>query len=73
MSADASILFTPDDWYGSDTGDLDESCPECGGEGIVEYQDCPSAWGEDCPSEVNHFVTCPNCGGSGDLKDCTWM
>ena len=47
------------------------SCHTCGGQGFAEYSDCPEAWGEDCPSEVNHLLTCPNCGGSGDRKDCS--
>ena len=47
-------------------------CPDCGGDGLVEYNDAgPSVWGEDCPSEENHLVTCPNCRGSGLLKDCS--
>ena len=53
-------------------GDNEPSCPSCGGEGMVEYLDAgPSAWGEDCPSEENHMVKCPNCRGSGLMKDAT--
>lgn len=54
-----------------DLVDLDEAeCPTCCGEGLVEYLDAPEVWGEDCPSRVNHWVTCTNCGGSGERKDC---
>ena len=62
--------YNPEDvWDGED----EPSCPDCGGEGMVEYNDAgPSVWGEDCPSEMNHLVTCPNCKGSGQLKDCSW-
>jgi RecJ-like exonuclease len=48
-------------------------CEQCGGEGMVEYMDCPEAWGEDCPSEPNHLITCPRChGGGGEIvcQDC---
>jgi hypothetical protein len=49
-----------------------ECCGTCGGEGMIEYMEGgPEVWGEDCPSEENHLVTCPNCRGSGLLKDCT--
>lgn len=48
------------------------ACPSCGGDGMMEYIDAgPSAWGEDCPSEENHLVICPNCRGSGLMKDAT--
>lgn len=57
--------------YSDDYGDgLDDSCPWCGGDGTAEYSECPEAWGEDCPSEVNHLITCPKCKGSGRAKDC---
>jgi hypothetical protein len=39
----------------------------CGGEGFIEYLECPEVWGEDCPSEVNHLVTCPDCAGTGRI------
>jgi len=43
-----------------------EECHRCGGEGFIEYlEGGPSVWGEDCPSEINHLVTCPDCGGAG--------
>lgn len=50
--------------------DDDKLCPWCGGDGIAEYLDCPEAWGEDCPSEENHLITCPGCRGTGLRKDC---
>ena len=46
----------------------DDSCHRCGGEGFVEYNDAPEAWGEDCPSEMNHLVTCPICLGRGTAQ-----
>lgn len=46
----------------------DDTCPDCGGEGFQEYDDCPEVWGEDSPSEGNHLVTCPTCGGSGRMR-----
>lgn len=48
------------------------ACCTCGGDGMIEYMEGgPETWGEDCPSEENHLVTCPNCRGSGLLRDCT--
>jgi hypothetical protein len=64
--------YLPDDYEFGEDGP-DDCCPDCGGEGIGEYIDHPEAWGEDCPSEVNHLITCPNCGGSGRLKDCKYL
>lgn len=60
-----------DDFDGNLDDPAEDDCPTCGGDGTAEYIDCPEAWGEDCPSEVNHLITCPNCGGSGRSKDCT--
>lgn len=57
--------------YGEDDDRWDdyddrECCHRCGGEGFIEYAEAgPEVWGEDCPSEVNHLVTCPECGGEG--------
>ena len=43
-----------------------DECDRCGGEGHIEYAEAgPSVWGEDCPSEVNHLIECPECGGRG--------
>jgi PRTRC genetic system protein A len=39
-------------------------CDRCGGDGFVEYMDAPDTWGEDCPSEENHLVTCQDCRGN---------
>lgn len=47
-----------------------EDCDRCGGEGFCEYQDTPECWGEDCPSEVNHLVDCPECGGASGWWWC---
>lgn len=53
-------------------GEEEPSCPTCGGDGMIEYMEGgPEVWGEDCPSEMNHLVTCPNCRGSGCMKDAT--
>lgn len=53
-----------------DYDDLDrDTCERCGGDGSIEYMDAgPSVWGEDCPSEVNHLVECPDCGGTGSAE-----
>lgn len=62
-----------DSWDYDNDGEDEPCCPECGGDGMVEYLEAgPTVWGEDCPSEENHLVTCPNCKGSGQLKDCSW-
>lgn len=46
-------------------------CDRCGGEGHIEYDEGgPDVWGEDCPSEVNHLVACPDCDGSGGRHWC---
>ena len=52
--------------YRSDTAAQDEDdnevCDRCGGDGFIEYADAgPSEWGEDCPSEMNHLIPCPEC------------
>ena len=69
----AAVMFLQpddDDWdafytqYDPDAWD----CDRCGGEGHMEYNDCPEAWGEDCPSEVNHLVECPNCNEAERAK-----
>ena len=62
------IQYVDDDLFDDD--DDERSCPWCGGEGITEYLDDPGSWGEDCPSEENHLVTCSGCKGSGLRKDC---
>jgi hypothetical protein len=54
-----------DEWF-----DEDGICPWCGGDGIAEYLDCPEVWGEDCPSEPNHLIVCPQCRGSGNRSHC---
>lgn len=58
-------LYGDDDDWDHDFDD-DDRCYRCGGEGVIEYADGgPEVWGEDCPSEINHLVTCPDCGGAG--------
>lgn len=49
-----------------DDGEDRDVCDRCGGDGTIEYADAgPDVWGEDCPSEVNHLVECPDCEGTG--------
>lgn len=46
-----------------------DDCDRCGGEGNLEYDEAgPDVWGEDCPSETNHLVACPDYRGSGRPK-----
>jgi hypothetical protein len=41
-------------------------CDRCGGDGMIEYNDGDgSDWGEDCPVELNHLITCRACQGTG--------
>ena len=63
----AQVEYDDDDF--DDEGD-DDLCPWCGGDGITEYLDDEGSWGEDCPSEENHLVTCSGCKGSGLRKHC---
>lgn len=46
-------LYIEDDYPYDD--EEDDDCLTCGGEGITEYLDDEGSWGEDCPSEENHF------------------
>ncbi|MEN6535298.1 MAG: DUF5131 family protein [Bryobacteraceae bacterium] len=39
----------------------EDECPRCCGDGAVEYIDSPDQWGEDCPTEKNHWIPCPEC------------
>lgn len=43
--------YDPDYW----------DCPDCGGDGRVEWADHPELWGEDCTGLENHLVACPGC------------
>jgi hypothetical protein len=57
-----------DDRYDDDDYDQQDrdQCDRCGGDGVLDYLDAgPDVWGEDCPSLVDHLVTCPDCGGTG--------
>ena len=57
--------------YGDDDCDSDGdwlndlTCERCDGSGSIEYAENPDVWGEDCPSEKDHLVTCPDCQGRG--------
>lgn len=43
-------------------------CDRCGGDGMIEYNDGDGGdWGEDCPSEINHLITCRACRGTGRI------
>ena len=53
-----------------DWGDDETRCCTCGGSGMVEsmLEELQRfGWDEDKPG------TCPNCGGSGFRKDCTYF
>ena len=66
----AKATPTTSQYDDGDWDDIDSDvCPQCGGEGFIEYDDAgPSVWMEDCPSEENHLVDCPECGGTGVLS-----
>lgn len=57
----ASKPISDDDyeWF-NETHDW-EDCPRCGGEGFIELVDAPEMWGEDCLSEENCLIDCPEC------------
>ena len=43
-------------------GNQEDVCPMCGGDGWVMLSECGSSeWGEDCFSEQDRAVTCPEC------------
>lgn len=42
-----------------------DECERCCGEGHIELHEAPELWGEDCCSEENRLVTCPECDGYG--------
>jgi hypothetical protein len=45
------------------------TCNRCAGEGMVDYLDGDGGdWGEDCPSEENHPITCRACNGTGQIQ-----
>lgn len=60
MSAE---LYIDDEDYNED---LD--CWQCGGEGLVDGAEL----GDPLWYDEDNFYKCPNCGGSGDAKDCTY-
>lgn len=64
----AALVCWADDFSDYDGDDEDNRCERCCGEGLVEYNDAPDTWGEDCPSEVNHLVRCPDCRGTGEQR-----
>lgn len=46
----------------TDYDDDDETCGRCGGDGWVMLSECgPSEWGEDCFSEEDRAIQCPDC------------
>ena len=60
-----------DDVDDVDDGEDEPSCPWCGGGGLAEYDDSPEVWGEDFPQTDNHLITCPQCRGTGLMKNCS--
>ena len=50
---------------GDDRLESDDVCNLCGGERFVALSDCPELWGEDCFSEIDRLVRCPECKGEG--------
>lgn len=56
------VLYGDDGGYDDPT---DCTCDQCGGDGVVELQETPELWGEDCFCEQNRLVTCPSCHGKG--------
>jgi len=52
-----------DRWKLEGPDDDGPGCACCGDEGLVELEDHPELWGEDCFVEENRLVTCPECGG----------
>lgn len=55
-----------DEWD-EDVPDKEYFCHTCGGEQYVESDEL----GEPLWYGANHFVKCPNCGGTGKAEDCT--
>ena len=49
------------DDYPEQYWDEEETCEMCGGDGVIEYLDHAEVWGEDCPSDQNHLLPCPEC------------
>lgn len=49
--------FTVREWY---------DCKTCGGDGIMDARSCRSCGGD---GEVTKPVRCPNCSGTGSVKD----
>ncbi len=45
-----------------------DECERCGGDGFIELAEAPELWGEDCMSEKNRLVKCPDCDGYGFFK-----
>ncbi len=73
MSAHVRQPEYEDDYDDCGCGDPDCSecgrdCWECSGDGYVSGEDMndPLWYDED------ELYRCPNCGGSGDAKDCTY-
>ena len=56
----APRVRSADDYCDDDCDD--DYCSMCGGDGVVMLSDCgPSEWGEDCFSEEDRVVECPEC------------
>lgn len=51
-----------DDYEPGLDDDDDDTCGMCGGDGMIMLSEAgPSEWGEDCFSEVDRPIACPEC------------
>jgi DnaJ-class molecular chaperone len=51
-------------------GDVDATCPDCGGSGYDPHEDNPFAQCHECYGEgVVTLDICPKCGGSGEVEN----
>jgi hypothetical protein len=57
------IVITDEEWgWFRDNCDGEGwECSRCGGNGFIELVDAPELWGEDCLSEENRLIPCPEC------------
>jgi hypothetical protein len=76
MSAHISQPEYDDDY--DECGCGDEDCPQCGGRNCWECGGDGWVDGAELADEdpfwydADEIYKCPNCGGSGDGKDCTY-
>lgn len=67
---DPSIDGNPGECPKCGLGAMYFDCERCGGEEFMELADCPEEWGEDCMSEENRLIVCPECNGTGGHWYC---